>query len=163
MVELFLVRHGIAVPHGTPDIPDDERPLTPKGIKRMKQIARGLRRLKVDPERIVTSPLPRALETAQIVAEELDKEDVLEQADELRADRPAAAIKDWVLGRPERSLMIVGHDPAFSELAGLLAAGHSVGAALPLEKGGVAALKSVVTGGMVVEWLAPPRLLRRFD
>ncbi len=42
MNELYILRHGIAVDPGTPGIPDDERPLTPKGEKRMRQIARGL-------------------------------------------------------------------------------------------------------------------------
>ncbi len=40
MNELYVVRHGIAVDPGTPGIPDDERPLTPKGEKRMREIAR---------------------------------------------------------------------------------------------------------------------------
>jgi len=45
MTELYVLRHGIAVPHGTPGIAEDDRPLTPEGEKRMKQIGKGLRRL----------------------------------------------------------------------------------------------------------------------
>ena len=75
MNELYILRHGIAVEPGTPGIPDDERPLTPKGEKRMRQIARGLRKLDLKLDRIVTSPLPRARATAEIVADVLDARD----------------------------------------------------------------------------------------
>ena len=60
MTHLYIVRHGIAVEPGTPGIPDDERLLTSKGEKRIRQIARGLVRLDLKLDRIVTSPLPRA-------------------------------------------------------------------------------------------------------
>ena len=69
MNQLYLLRHGLAVPHGTPGIEDDDRPLTPDGERRVRPIGRGLKRLKVKVVRIATSPLPRALKTAQIVAE----------------------------------------------------------------------------------------------
>ena len=75
-----------------PSLSDDERRLTPKGKKRMQQIARSLRRLDLKLDRIVTSPLPRARATAEIVADELDADDRLETADILRAgsDPPAS-------------------------------------------------------------------------
>ncbi len=115
MPEIYLLRHGIAVSHGTPDIPDDERPLTPEGEKRMRQVGRGLKRLGLKLDRIVTSPLPRALKTAEIVAGELGMEDLLETNDALRAGRDASSIRDWVHTRPEQCLMLVGHNPAFNE------------------------------------------------
>src|SRR3954470_5009214 len=105
MIRLYLVRHGIAVPHGTPGIADDDRPLTDEGEKRMKQVAKGLRHLGVQPDRIVTSPLPRARRTAEIVAEVLDLESALEDADALRAGNSAASIREWLHSRPEPNLM----------------------------------------------------------
>ena len=42
MHELYILRHGIAIPHGTPGVPEDERPLTAKGEKRIKEVGRGL-------------------------------------------------------------------------------------------------------------------------
>lgn len=161
MVRLYLLRHGVAVPHGTPGYEDDQRPLTPQGEKSMKEVARGLRLLGLKFDRIVTSPLPRARRTAEIVAQVLKAEALLEEADALRAGRDAASIGDWIHSRPESRLMIVGHDPAISELVGLL-----VGAPGPplcaLRKGGIAALCDHPRGGLMVDWLARPRLLRRF-
>src|SRR5262249_44675991 len=120
MDRLYLLRHGIAVPHGTPGIPDDDRPLTPQGDKRMRQGGQRLRRLRLKLDKILTSPLPRARRTAEIVAEILGIEYLVETADELRAGRTAASIRDWVVGRQEQRVMLVGHDPAFSLLVGLL-------------------------------------------
>ena len=42
MHELYILGNGIAIPHGTPGVPEDERPLTPKGEKRIKEVGRGL-------------------------------------------------------------------------------------------------------------------------
>jgi phosphohistidine phosphatase len=160
MNELYLVRHAIAVPHGTPDIPDDQRPLTTKGRKRMRLISRGLLRLGVMPDRIVTSPLPRARETAEIVAAALGIANRLETSDSLHAGRDAASLRDWVLARGEDRLMIVGHNPGFSELLGLLATGLTDPLLCDLKKGGVAALAARADGGFALDWIAQPRLLR---
>ena len=60
MHELYILRHGIAIPHGTPGVPEDERPLTPKGEKRIKEVGRGLAAFGLELDRIITSPLPRS-------------------------------------------------------------------------------------------------------
>jgi phosphohistidine phosphatase len=161
MVELYVVRHGTAVPRGTPGIADEDRPLTADGEKELRKVARGLKRLKIAPDRIVTSPLPRARRTAEIIAERLGKEDVLEDSEALRAGCEAESIRDWLNARPEACLMIVGHDPAFSELVGLLV-GAGVGHPIcELEKGGVAAFRTGGHGGLVLDWIATPRMLRK--
>jgi phosphohistidine phosphatase len=160
MTELYLVRHAIAVDRGMPGLPDDARPLTPKGRKRMQQIAKGLRRLGLRPDRILTSPLPRALETAEIVADALGLADRLECIDMLRPDRDTPVIRDWILTRTDDRLMLVGHNPGLSELQGLLVAGLANPLVCALKKGGVAALASRPGGGFEIDWIAQPRLLR---
>jgi phosphohistidine phosphatase len=165
MKDLYILRHGIAVPPGTPGIPDDERPLTPKGAKRMHQVARGLRRLDLKLDRIITSPLPRARATAEIVADELDAGDLLETADVLRAGADAATIRGWLRERTEDRLMIVGHNPALTDLITLMV----LGATRPqpqvceLKKGAIAALKPSASAPDRSEllWVATPRLIRR--
>jgi len=163
MTRLYLLRHGIAVPPGTPDIPDDERPLTSKGEKRVRRVAYGLRLLKFKLDRIVTSPLPRALRTAEIVADVLKMRDLLETSDALRAENDAASIRDWVIGRPESRLMLVGHNPSLTELVGLLVTGEHGPPLCELRKGGVAALGTQPDGGLRLDWLARPRLFRRLS
>ncbi len=160
MNRLYLLRHGIAVPHGTPDIPDDERPLTTEGKKGVRRVARGLRQLGFKLDGIVTSPLPRAFRTAEIVADVLDMTDVLETADALRAEKGATSIRDWVSARTESRLMLVGHNPSLTDLVGLLITGNQGPALCELRKGGVAALSATAEGGMQLDWLARPRLFR---
>jgi phosphohistidine phosphatase len=67
-MKLTIIRHAIAVPSGTEGVADDERPLTDKGRRRFGEIARGLAEICESPDVLLTSPLPRALETAQIAA-----------------------------------------------------------------------------------------------
>src|SRR5258707_1762708 len=70
-MELYFLRHGEA---DWPDWrkSDDERPLTKRGKKEMHEVGAFLVRLKVRPDLILTSPLPRAAQTAEIAAEHLD-------------------------------------------------------------------------------------------
>jgi phosphohistidine phosphatase len=160
MTDLYIVRHGIAVDPGTPGIPDDERLLTPKGEKRMRQIARGLRKLDLKLDRIVTSPLPRARATAEIIATELRA--LLETSNVLQTGSSAATVERWLRERPEDRLMIVGHNPTLSDLVSLLVLGSTQPLICDLKKGAVAALTqmAVVKDLYEVLWIAPPRLFR---
>jgi phosphohistidine phosphatase len=162
MKELYILRHGIAVEPGTPGIPDDQRPLTPKGEKRMRQIALALARLDLALDRIVTSPLPRARATAEIVADALALRKRLEISDLLSVGSSAGSIQKWLSQRTEDRLMIVGHNPAFSDLVTLLVTGKVQPPLCDLKKGGVAALArlSAGTGRYEISWIATPRLMR---
>jgi phosphohistidine phosphatase len=129
----------------------------------MKEIGRALESIGVRPERIVSSPLPRALRTAEIVAEALGHDEAVETDDALRTGRSAEAIRDWLLARREERLMIVGHNPALSDLIGLLVAGRSDLPLCDLRKGGVAALEGAPQSTMSIDWLARPKLLRAIE
>ena len=161
MPPLYLLRHGIAVPHGTPGVPEDDRPLTPAGEREVVLVARGLKQLGVDLERVVTSPLPRSRRTAKLTAEVLGLTDRLEVEDVLRPGTAAAAIRDWLLTRHQDPLMIVGHNPNLSDLLALLlglpAGSESVG----LKKAAVASLKGDAQGRYRLRWLAPPAMFRK--
>jgi phosphohistidine phosphatase len=160
MNQLYLLRHGIALPHGTSGMEDDDRPLTKVGRTRMSEVARGLKRLGIEVDRIATSPLPRALATAEIVAEVLGAVDLVETFDELRAGRDAGSIRDWLAGRTEARLMVVGHNPAISGLLALLTTTQER-IFCDLRKGGIAALTFDESEGYQVDWIARPKLFRR--
>ena len=162
--ELYIMRHGIAVEPGTLGIPDDERPLTSKGVKRMREIARALRRLDLKLDRIVTSPLPRARLTAEIVADALDAHAQLEIADILHVRTDSAMIQGWLRDRTEEHLMIVGHNPSLSDLVSRLVLGSpEVETRIcDLKKGGIASLvpSSISTDRYELRWVATPGLIR---
>jgi phosphohistidine phosphatase len=163
MTDLYILRHGIAVSVGTPGITDDERPLTTKGEKRMRQIARGLLRLDLNLDRIATSPLPRAKSTAEIVARELGTPELVETCRELGVGASAADIARWLAERTEDRLMIVGHNPSLSDLISLLVLGPGQPSICDLKKGGIAALGAPAAsrGRYELNWVAAPRLIRR--
>jgi len=161
MIQLFLLRHGLAIAPETPDIEDDDRPLTPEGERRVRQVGRALRRLKVKLDLIATSPLPRAARTAEIVADALGISEKIEPVDDLRAGRDAGSVEAWLSTRTEERLMIVGHNPTFSDLLGRLVIGPDHPPFCELHKAGVAALRGEPGGRYRVDWIARPRLFRR--
>ena len=151
---LYFLRHGEA---GWPNWkkPDDERPLTKAGKKEMREVARFLRRLKVRPNVIVTSPLPRAAQTAEIAADCLKAK--LRKDDSLAPGFGVGELRTLLKHNRADSLMIVGHEPDFTTVISEL-----TGASLKLSKGGVALvdIDSESERGRVL-WLFPPKFARK--
>ena len=157
-MELYFLRHGIAADAGPEGSGDAGRPLTTEGIEKMKEEARGLRRLGVRPDIVLSSPLVRARQTAEIVRHALGLESRL--VDALAPGCDVARLRD-VLGeyRSAERVMVVGHEPDFSSLIGALTGGGRV----QLKKGGLARvdLETVDEGTGALIWLLPPMALRR--
>ena len=160
MKTLYLVRHGVAVPPGTPEIADDDRELTKRGERKVEQIGRGLLQLRLKLSAIVTSPLPRARKTAEILACELGLEDRLVLEETLGASSTAAGIHEWLKTQTHQHLMIVGHNPSFSNLIGLLLGAGPASLQVELRKGGIAAFSQTQDDRYHLDWLARPRLIR---
>ena len=152
-MKVYFFRHGKADwPNWKK--PDDDRPLTKEGEKEVSQVSELLARLDVQPDLILTSPLPRAAQTAQIAAEHLGAECREEQ---LLA--PGFGIEELtrILRAHEgETLMLAGHEPDFSETISAL-----TGARLKLAKGGIALVElddSSRKGRL--RWLFPPKLAK---
>jgi phosphohistidine phosphatase len=159
-MKILLIRHAIAVPHGTPGFTDDERPLTPKGEKRFRKAARGLAAIVERPHALLSSPLPRALQTAQIAADTWGELEVTMDAAFAHGNIPEQL--DAFAGYPADAVVAaVGHEPHMSALlARLLGGGDQE--RLAFRKGGAAMVD--VTGapheGGRLEWYIRPRILR---
>lgn len=159
-MKLLLLRHAIAVPSGTPDIEDDARPLTPRGRKRFRKAAAGLAQILDAPHAILTSPLPRARETAEIAAEAWGDVTPVDEP-RLAGDRPEAVLPDLATHPEDALVVLVGHEPHISGLLGRLIGG--TGDRVPFKKGGAALVEldpATPSVGRLV-WFLPPRLLRR--
>jgi len=166
-MNLYLMRHGIAVTAGDPGVESDAaRSLTPKGIKRMHRQARGMRRLGLSFDIVLTSPLVRARQTAVIIAETLRLKDQLEELAELApqhsVDQLVTALARF--NDPE-DLLIVGHEPLLSYAFSYFMGGkNQVGLTVDLKKGsigciGIDALPPREPG--TLQWLLTPKQLRR--
>jgi phosphohistidine phosphatase len=163
--EFYIMRHGLAVTRGSAGFSDDsKRPLTPEGKQKMRQISDGLSRLGFDVDWIVTSPLVRAVETAEIVAESLGKNVPMDFCDALSPGGSAEALISFLAKRPNRKrVLVIGHEPDLSEMAArLLGAGRH--ANLAFKKGGCCLITFTEfppkSPGQLVWWLTP-RLLRK--
>jgi phosphohistidine phosphatase len=163
--EFYIMRHGIAVTRGSAGFSDDsKRPLTPEGRQKMRQIVKGLSRLGFDVDWIVTSPLVRAVETAEIVAESLGANVPMDFCDALSPGESAEALISFLAKRPNRKrVLVIGHEPDLSEMAArLLGAGRH--ANLAFKKGGCCLITfsefPPKSPGQLAWWLTP-RLLRK--
>jgi phosphohistidine phosphatase len=162
-MRLLIVRHAIAMPHGTPGIAEDERPLTEDGIRKMEEAARGLRTLDCIPEIILSSPLPRARHTAEILLEALGKQIPLQLTRTLAPSGSRQEVyREMRRHQKIGSLMLVGHQPSLGEIAGEIVWGspeHYV----ELKKGGACAIAVEVltpTPRGTMLWLVTPSILR---
>ena len=121
MIRVYLVRHGIAA-EAVSEVPDESRPLTVKGRRRFRRAARAFAQLGERVDHLFTSPLVRAVQTAEILARAL-KEDEIGVLEELSPGSPVSK----VLAAAARStkdgegLALVGHDPQISLLVAALA------------------------------------------
>jgi phosphohistidine phosphatase len=159
-MELYFLRQGIAADVGPAGLGDAERPLTKEGIAKMQAGARGMRRLGLRLDSLLSSPLVRARETAAIVARELGLE--LRLAEKLAPGCDMAQLFA-LLGeyRAAEHVMLVGHEPDFSSLIGALTGGSQV----LMKKGGLARvdIERLEQGAGTLTWLLPPRVLRNAE
>jgi phosphohistidine phosphatase len=127
------MRHGTAVDREAWDGDDAVRPLTEEGRAELQRVAEGLHWLDLKIEMVVTSPLTRARETAEPVAQALGVP--LQVNDALAPGCTLHALAPLLLSsRSMQGMLIVGHEPNFSELIGLLIAGHNL-AHVAMKKG----------------------------
>lgn len=161
-IEICFLRHAVAAERGADWPVDAERPLTESGRRKMIAATRGMGRLGVGFEALLSSPLLRAVQTARIVKKYLPFEGPLETAEELE---PAGSLRDllcFLKARRERSFLLVGHEPALSEwIEELLRLGPE--ASVEMKKGALCriALERAEVGATAkLLALIPPKVLR---
>jgi phosphohistidine phosphatase len=162
MMQLLVIRHAIAEDRekfAESGEPDDERPLTRKGIRRMKQVAKGLAAAGGSIDVLATSPLKRAVQTAEIVADEFG----LGGPEVIPSLVPGASFDEfskWAESLGEvKTVAVVGHEPHLSGLIGWLAGGQ-----VEMKKGGACLLEfesAPRQGAGTILWSLTPGLARR--
>ncbi len=125
-MKLYFLRHGIAE-DAVPPMRDAERKLTEEGIREMEGVGRGLQALGLDFDQILTSPLVRARETAEIAARALGREDRLRVCPNLASGARFGDLQRALEDLPSRSrVLLVGHEPDLSTLISDLIGGGAV-------------------------------------
>jgi phosphohistidine phosphatase len=156
-MRLYLLRHGNAEEQQAGHA-DRDRRLTPEGIAEVEAEAAALRRLRLGLDLILSSPYPRALQTAEIVARALDLTAQLRSDTRLASGCRFGTFQEIVAEHPEvRRLMLVGHNPDLSLTATRLLGGTGI----ELKKGGLIRidLDRFEPGQGTLRWLVTPALL----
>lgn len=163
-MELYLIRHGIAEDKAL-DIKDEERSLTKEGRQKSEKVAQKIVKLGLSFDLILTSPLVRARQTAEIlIAEKLSSQ--LEESSHLAPDGQISSwLKNWLEPRnysQNTQLALVGHEPDLTNWAEILLWGEVKGS-LVLKKAGMIGIKLPETGSPLgrsqMFWLTPPKYL----
>jgi phosphohistidine phosphatase len=159
--QLYLIRHGIAEERGDAWPDDTKRPLTERGIARLKKEARGLERLGVTFDVVLTSALVRARQTAEAVAGAFDPRPPIVTVESLAPGGTYQAVLADLGKQSRRSrIALVGHEPGIGELAARL-----IGSRHPIEfkKGAVCRIDFDTlppAGPGAMRWLVTPKILR---
>ena len=155
-MELYLLRHGIAEPATTWPEADGRRPLTAAGRARVARVADAMGQLELGLQVVLTSPLLRAYQTAEIVVQQISGARLVQDRrlePGFDADRLAEILGDY---GGEQVLMLVGHEPDFSRTVGQL-----TGARVVMKKAGVACVDLPAPPSLQgrLLWLAPPKVI----
>jgi len=159
--ELYLIRHAVAEERGDAWPDDTKRPLSDDGASRMRKAARGLARLGVAVDVVLTSPLVRARQTADIVAAGIDPRPSLVTIESLAPDGSyAAVVADLEKHARKTRIALVGHEPNIGELAARLIGSRH---AIEFKKGAVCQIDLETlppSGPGDLRWLMTAKMLR---
>lgn len=148
--QLWFLRHGEAVPHGSK--PDADRELTTRGERQSIAAGGALAKLGLELAAAYTSPKIRARDTAKLACRSLGVEP--EEVRGLAGGFDAQAARELLLGADEDArVLVVGHEPDFSQVVNDL-----TGARVDFKKGGVAAVRMERGGGTLIALLRPREL-----
>lgn len=165
MQHVLVVRHAIAEDRqeaARAGVSDSRRALTDKGIRRMRETAAGLAQVTETPQRILHSPLRRAVQTAELLAAPFPRA-ALEETAALVPGADNAAVDRALRYAGSRDLAIVGHEPDLGAWVAHAVFG-SDRSAVPLKKAGAALVvfaDAAEAGAGELQWLLPPRISRR--
>jgi phosphohistidine phosphatase len=162
-MDLFVLRHGDAgktIPSGSSD---SKRPLTVAGEKEMIIISKALKKMGIRLDVILTSPLKRAHQTADIVAKEFKAQNKLRQMRELSPEGDKKALYQSLSSFKEgTSILLVGHNPYLSEMVSEVVTDDS-SVRLDLKKGGIVRIRVTAPAPKLkgeLRWIITPRLSR---
>jgi phosphohistidine phosphatase len=157
---IYFLRHASAGRTMINPKKDERRPLDDEGILQARYVGRLLANLDVQVDQIVSSPLTRARQTASLVANELAFESPMQIEEALRPEAEFEQFQEMLSRyRKYDAVMVVGHNPSFTEFLGKSVAGSSGAAQIDFKKGAVA--KVEMNGRLgTLQWLVTPKIAR---
>ncbi len=161
-MEVYFLRHGIAEDL-SPTRKDADRALTEEGVKRMKKAALGMRRLELTFDAVVSSPLVRARQTAELAIAGLGHKGTLRFSDALTPEAEFGDLLNLLSEFPENArVLVVGHQPSMADFVSRLISPKGE-ARIEVKKGSLTRVDLDGDGGVprgILQWAMPSRILR---
>lgn len=158
---VVLFRHGLAEDRALAK-PDGDRSLTAEGHAKTKRAARGLLEIFPEADAIFSSPLVRAMQTALWLTKAYRDKLKVNVTDALMPDADPKKLADLIAAQDAVNIIVVGHEPHLTD-----AFAHFVGISgslrADLKKAGCIGIRLDESGRGTLEWMLPPRMLRRLD
>src|SRR5580698_231549 len=158
-MQIFFLRHANAGEPKLNPAKDERRPLDKLGIEQSQDVGRALAALNITVDVILSSPLKRAMQTASVVANEIDHEEKVLTDNALRPGATYEQFQD-LLRRYSRkdAIMVVGHNPTMTEFLSKMVG--AVPGTLEMKKGAIARVEKEGRRPAVLKWCMPPKLVR---
>jgi phosphohistidine phosphatase len=158
-MELYLLRHGIAEDHASSGR-DEDRRLTDEGRSKLRRVLERAHAAGVEPSLILSSPLKRAIETAELAAHELGYQGKITRTEKLVPDAAPSDVWSEIRShREESSILLAGHEPLFSATVAFLLG--STRAMVEFKKAGLARIDVDTFGAEprgVLQWMLTPKV-----
>jgi len=160
---IYFLRHASAgQKHFSNPVNDEKRPIDKIGETQSHDVGRALAYIGVTANVIISSPLTRAMQTADIVAQEIGYEEKIVQDDALRPEASFEQFKALLARHKDKpAIMVVGHDPSMTEFVNRVLSGGPPMATIEMKKGGVAKVEKELRRPAVLRWLMTPKVVQR--
>lgn len=141
---------------------DEKRPIDKIGEAQSHDVGRALAYIGVTATVVISSPLTRAMQTAEIVAREIGYEEKIVKDDALRPEASFEQFKALLNRHKDKvAIMVVGHDPSMTEFVNRVLSGGAPMAAIEMKKGGVAKVEKEPRRPAMLRWLVTPKVVQR--
>lgn len=152
-MNVFVLRHGKAAPPSRRIPSDHDRPLTTPGRRELAKTGRALRRMGIRPDTLASSPLLRAVQTAEVISGYVGAD--MEIWDGLKPETSPTHTIDVIRSTGADSIMVVGHEPHLTNLISHMISGRD--AYMSLKKGGLACVRLSVPGRGELRYILTPK------
>jgi len=156
---IYFLRHASAGQYQPNSQKDEKRPIDEKGKQQCRDVGRALAAMKVDVDVVISSPLTRAMQTAELVTKEFGHKGKVVVDDAMRPEATYDQFHELVTKYKDKdAILVVGHDPSITEFLVQLLAGTDAPEFVDFKKGAVAKVGS--DGQAKLNWVLTPKLTR---
>lgn len=152
-MDVYILRHGKAAPPSLRIPSDHDRPLTDAGLRELSRTGRALRHMGIRPDTLASSPLLRAIQTAEAISKYVGAE--VEIWEDLKPETIPDETLHTIRSTGADSIMLVGHEPHLTGLISHMTSGRPV--QISLKKGGLACVRLPVLGYGALRYILTPK------